>query len=63
MNGGLTYKDLDTLKQKAKALDDIRDWLRGRLDSEKLITVSHMVEAAYQETNGSGEKHSGRAAR
>lgn len=48
MNGGLTYKNLDTLKRKAKALDDIRDWLRGRLDSEKLIAVSHMVEAAYE---------------
>jgi hypothetical protein len=50
MNGGLTYKDLDTLKRKAKALDDIREWLRGRIDSEKLLTVEAMVEQAYKET-------------
>jgi hypothetical protein len=50
MNGGLTYKDLDTLKRKAKALDDIRDWLRGRIDSEKLLTIEAMVERAYKES-------------
>ena len=49
MNGGFTYKDLDTLKRKAKALDDLREWLRGRIDSEKLITISDMIERAYTE--------------
>lgn len=49
MNGGLTYKDLDTLKRKAKALDEIREWLRGRIDIEKLLTVEAMVERAYKE--------------
>ena len=49
MNGGLTYKDLDTLKRKAKALDEIREWLRGRIDSEKLLTVEAMAERAYKE--------------
>jgi len=49
MNGGLTYKDLDTLKRKAKALDDLRDWLRGRIDSEKLLTIEAMLEQAYKE--------------
>jgi len=49
MNGGLTYKDLDTLKRKAKALDDLREWLRGRIDSEKLLTVEAMIERAYKE--------------
>jgi len=49
MNGGLTYKDLDTLKRKAKALDDLREWLRGRIDSEKLLTVEALIERAYKE--------------
>jgi hypothetical protein len=49
MNGGLTYKDLDRMMRKAKALDDLREWLRGRIDSEALITVSRMIERAYQE--------------
>jgi len=49
MNGGLTYKDLDTLKRKAKALDDLREWLRGRIDNEKLLTVEAMIERAYKE--------------
>ena len=49
MNGGLTYKDLDAMKRKAKALDDIREWLRGRIDSEKLISISDMIERAYAE--------------
>ena len=48
MNGGLTYKDLDALKRKAKALDDIREWLRGRIDSEKLLHVGDMIERAYK---------------
>jgi hypothetical protein len=37
MNGGLTYKDLDLMKRKAKVLDDIREWLRD------------MIERAYTE--------------
>jgi hypothetical protein len=49
MNGGLTYKDLDAMKRKAKTLDEIRDWLRGRIDNEKLIHVSDMIEQAYRE--------------
>jgi hypothetical protein len=35
------------MKRKAKVLDEIREWLRGRIDSEKLITISDMVERAY----------------
>ena len=49
MNGGLTYKDLDRLKGKAAALDRVREYLRGRVDSEKLTVVSDMVEQAYGE--------------
>lgn len=49
MKGALTYKDLDAMKRKAKALDEIRDWLRGRIDSEKLLTISDMIERAYTE--------------
>ena len=49
MNGGLTYKDLDAMKRKAKVLDEIREWLRGRIDSEKLIAISDMIERAYTE--------------
>jgi hypothetical protein len=49
MKGGLTYKDLDLMKRKAKTLDDIREWLRGRIDSEKLIVISDMIERAYSE--------------
>ncbi len=51
MNGALTYKDLDVMKRKARVLDDIREWLRGRIDSEKLITISDMVERAYKEAS------------
>jgi hypothetical protein len=49
MNGGLTYKDLDAMKRKAKVLDEIREWLRGRIDSEKLIAISDLIERAYTE--------------
>ena len=49
MNGGLTYKDLDAMKRKAQALDEIREWLRGRIDTERLITISDMIERAYTE--------------
>ena len=49
INGGLTYKDLDALKRKAKALSEIRDWLRGRMDSEKLIHVGDIIERACQD--------------
>ena len=49
MNGGLTYKDLDAMKRKAQALDEIQEWLRSRIDSEKLITISDMIERAYTE--------------
>lgn len=50
MNGGLTYQDLDALKRKAAALDQIREFLRGRVDSEELIAVSDMIEQAYRES-------------
>jgi hypothetical protein len=53
MNGALTYKDLEVMKRKAKALDDIREWLRGRIDSEKLIAISDMIERAYTEDSRS----------
>ena len=49
MNGGLTYNDLDVMKRKAATLDEIREYLHGRIDSEKLITVSEIVERAYTE--------------
>ncbi len=49
MNGGLTYKDLDVMKRKARALDEIREWLRGRIDSEELIAISGLIERAYTE--------------
>jgi hypothetical protein len=49
VKGGLTYKDLDLMKRKAKVLDDIREWLRGRIDSDKLIAISDMIERAYTE--------------
>jgi hypothetical protein len=49
MNGGLTYKDLDALKRKAAVLDQIRDYVRGRVDCEELIAVSDMIEHAYRE--------------
>jgi hypothetical protein len=49
VNGGLTYKDLDALKRKAAALDQIREFISGREDSEELIAVSDMIEKAYSE--------------
>jgi hypothetical protein len=48
VKGALTYKDLDAMKRKATALDSIREWLQGRIDSEKLVTISEMVERAYR---------------
>ena len=50
MKGALTYKDLDQMKRKAAALDEVREFLRERIsDAEGLLAVREMVEAAYQE--------------
>jgi hypothetical protein len=50
MKGALTCKDLDQMKRKAAALDEVREFLRERIsDDERLLAVREMVEAAYQE--------------
>lgn len=35
----LTWKDLEELRSKAQALDEAVEWMTGRIDSEKLMTV------------------------
>ena len=35
----LSLKELEEWKAKAKALDEAVEWLEGRRDAEKLITV------------------------
>jgi len=30
-------------------LDEIREWLRGRMDSESLIHVGDIIERAYKD--------------
>jgi hypothetical protein len=51
MNGGLTYKDLETMKRKAATLDEVREFLGGHADSddEGLLAVREIVEAACEE--------------
>ena len=44
MNGGLTWKDLDLLKAKAKALDKALEYLRGIVDSEQAMIVQEILE-------------------
>jgi hypothetical protein len=46
MNGGLTYKDLDLMKKKSKALDDALEYLRGLQLCEHCIRVTEILEAA-----------------
>ena len=45
MNGGMTYKDLDILKQKAKNCDKALAWIAGRIDCESLLTVQDILRA------------------
>jgi hypothetical protein len=43
MKGGLTYKDLDIRKLKARNLDAALEWLRGRPMSEELIMLERIL--------------------
>jgi len=49
MMGGLTYKALDAMKLKAKALDAIREYLRSPDCDQSLLVVQEMLAAAYPE--------------
>lgn len=51
MNGGITYKDMETWKWKARVLDELREYLRGRADDEQTVFVSNMIERAYAEAD------------
>lgn len=46
MNGGLTYKDMDALKAKARAYDEALEYLRGRVDNEQSMIVQRILEKA-----------------
>ena len=39
----LSLKELDEWKSKAQALDKAVEWMRGQVDSEKLMTVYGML--------------------
>ena len=39
VNGGITYRDLEEWRHKAKLLDEAVEWMTGRIDSEKLMKV------------------------
>ena len=39
VNGGLTCKQLEEFKRKAALLDEAVEYMTGRLDNEKLMTV------------------------
>jgi len=52
MKGALTYKDLDRLKRKAAALDQVREYLRERTVQSgeiEMLALREAVEAAYEE--------------
>jgi hypothetical protein len=43
MNGGLTYKDMDLLRAKAKAFDDALEYLTGRSSNEESMNVERIL--------------------
>ena len=51
MKGALTYKDLDAMKRKAKALDAVRDYL-AHADPEAAI-MRKLVASGYENENPS----------
>jgi len=57
MNGGLTYRDLDSMKRKAKVLDVLRDYLVQA--NPDIAIVRELVASGYQ--NESGAVFSGEA--
>jgi hypothetical protein len=46
MNGGMTYKDLDLLKAKARAFDEALEYLSGRSDNEQSVKVEAILRKA-----------------
>lgn len=50
MNGALTLEDLEALRLKAHTLDEIRELIRGRVDSDMLIEIDQMIERTYRKT-------------
>jgi hypothetical protein len=45
MNGGLTYKDLEELKAKAKARDEAVEYLRGLDLCGRCLRVQQILES------------------
>lgn len=43
MKGALTAEELELRKKKAANLDKALEWLKGRADSEKLMTVDRIL--------------------
>ena len=43
MNGGLTHQELELRKIKAANCDEALEWIEGRIDSEKLLTVQDIL--------------------
>lgn len=62
MNGGLTYKDLDVLKLKARNLDAALEFLSGRVDCERALVVESILRRDLPDDRALGrdaqpEKH------
>ena len=47
MNGGLTHQEMEIRKRKAEVLDELREWLRGRAQSEEAVEIQRRIESAY----------------
>lgn len=48
MKGGLTIQEMAIRKQKSSNLDATLEWLEGRIDSEKLMTVERMLRQSLR---------------
>lgn len=48
MKGALTERELELRKLKAANLDRALEWLKGRADSEKLMTVDAILREGLE---------------
>lgn len=62
MNGGLTYKDMETLKQKGKNLDAALEWIEKASGSEDAMRIGRILRKDLEPTrdekrgNSEGER-------
>ena len=54
-NKTLTLNELEILRAKSVALDKTVEWLKGQIDSEKLMTVNTMLRN-WMRSDGSPRK-------